>query len=143
MTTDSPIQAYTVTRAPTWRVPSRTRHGRDHVVTQVTDDGVLFCSCEAGQYGRSCWHREWVKDGRAGKPTMRIRPAAPKAAPQPQPTFRLLSAMTRMHGPAPFGPSINAAPLPQEVADDIAGLYSDGGAAVQRSVAALRAAVAS
>ena len=105
-------------------------------------------------YGRQCWHREWVRDGRAGKPRARvqIRPATVKAAaaapapqpapaPAPQPTFRLLSAMTRMHGPAPFGPSINAAPLPKEVADDIASLFGDGGAAAARSVASVRAAV--
>ncbi len=66
----------TVTRVPRWTVPSRTRHGKDHTVTE--HEGQLWCSCEAGQYGKTCWHRDWVRDSRAGKPRMGIvAPAAP------------------------------------------------------------------
>ena len=86
MAAHTPTLDYTVTRAPHWVIASRTRQAKDHTVTQVeAADGSsqLFCSCEAGMYGRQCWHREWVKDGRAGKPTLRIRPAAPTSAPRP------------------------------------------------------------
>ena len=124
MVTDSPISGYTVTRAPTWTVPSRTRHGRDHVVTQVTDDGVLFCSCEAGQYGRSCWHREWVKDGRAGKPRIAIRPKPANIRTPEVPEFQRPEVVSRP-------------------AFDDTDLWGDGGAAVARSVASMRQAVVS
>ena len=138
MVTDSPISEYTVTRAPTWTVPSRTRHGRDHVVTQVTDDGVLFCSCEAGQYGRSCWHREWVKDGRAGKPRIRLQPKpatgqfdqlATGEIRQSDDGVRVCPKLAETVWP-PYGFST----------DD---LYSDAGAAIERSLVSHRAALAS
>ena len=126
MQTLAPAQAYpitavasasgvTITRAPTWTVKSRTRRGLDHTVTQVSDDGVLFCSCEAGMYGKTCWHREWVKDGRAGKPRIGIvAPMRPTPVPERPPR------------PAP---RLEALPV-----DD---LYSDGGAGVARSLQAV------
>jgi len=41
-----------------YTVPSRTRTGRDHTVSLDPRDGaIVACTCEAGQYGRSCWHR--------------------------------------------------------------------------------------
>lgn len=72
MCTTIPTPVYTMTRVPTWTVPSRTRHGKDHTVTQITESGELQCSCEAGMYGKQCWHRLFVKDGHAGKPRVRL-----------------------------------------------------------------------
>ena len=117
-----------------WYVRSAT--DPTHYYAVSTDArGLLRCECKSAQYRRTpCKHVRAVVAGQ-------VRPATVKASPQPQPTFRLLSASTRMHGPAPFGPSLNAAPLPQEVADDIASLYSDGGAAIERSLVSHRAAV--
>ena len=68
----SPATDYSITRVPTWIVSSRTRHGKDHTVTQITESGELQCSCESGQYNKNCWHRDFVCDGHAGKPRMRI-----------------------------------------------------------------------
>ena len=70
----SPATAYTIVRVLTWIVSSRTRRGKDHTVTQITESGELQCSCEAGQYGKTCWHRAFVRDGHASKPRIRIRP---------------------------------------------------------------------
>ena len=63
---------YTMTGVPTWTVPSRTRTGKDHTVTQVIESGALQCSCEAGQYNKTCWHRAFVNGGHAGKPRVRL-----------------------------------------------------------------------
>jgi hypothetical protein len=69
----------TTIQAITYAVPSRTRRGRTHTVSvDPRDLAIVACTCEAGQYGRWCWHRDWVLDGRAGKPRVRVtqRPAA-------------------------------------------------------------------
>ena len=120
MATQTPVQSYPITaaaaasgviitRAPTWTVKSRTRRGLDHTVTQVIDGGVLFCSCEAGMYGKNCWHRDWVRDGHAGKPTIGVMaPATVKVnvGVQSEPTF------------------------------DASDLYDDAGEGIRRSLAA-------
>ena len=57
MAAHTPTINYTVTRAPQWVIASRTRQGTDLTVTQVeAADGSpqIFCSCEAGQYGKQC-----------------------------------------------------------------------------------------
>ncbi len=83
VTTASPATDYTITRVPTWIVPSRTRHGKSHTVTQITASGELQCSCEAGQYNKTCWHRDFVRDGHAGKMRIRIRPVPLPVRVQP------------------------------------------------------------
>jgi hypothetical protein len=63
----NPNAAYQV-REATWEIPSRTRRGRTHTVTLHGDTGVMECTCEAGQYNKWCWHRDYVNDGHASKP---------------------------------------------------------------------------
>ena len=70
---------YAMTHVRTWPVPWRVRDGTVHTVTQVTASGELACSCEAGRYGKRCWHRAFVKDGRAGKPRVRLAVPARRA----------------------------------------------------------------
>lgn len=56
-----------------YEVPSRRRNGKVHTVSlDPRDNAIISCSCEAGQYGKSCWHRVWVADGKAGKPRIRV-----------------------------------------------------------------------
>lgn len=74
----------------TWTVASRTRTGKDHtVIADPRDGAIVGCTCEAGQYGKSCWHRLWAADGRAGKPRVRYapRPAIVVPAPRPAPSL--------------------------------------------------------
>ena len=69
----------TITRVPRCVVPSRTPRGTDHTVTE--HERQLRCSCAAGQYGTWCWHRDWVKDGRASKPRIGVMPVAATVKP--------------------------------------------------------------
>ena len=100
MQTQTPATDYTITRVPTWTVPSRTRHGKDHVVTQITASGELQCSCEAGMYGKQCWHRDFVRDGHAGKPRIRIRPVPQPVWVQPSRRLSLVSVNDDLYGAA-------------------------------------------
>ncbi len=97
-TTASPATDYTIVRVPTWDVPSRTRYGKRHTVTQVTASGELQCSCEAGQYNKTCWHRDFVRDGHAGKSRIRIRPAPQPVRVQPSPRRSLASVNADLYG---------------------------------------------
>ena len=88
-----------------------------HFYAVTTDDrGLLTCECKSAQYRRTpCKHCRAVAAGT-------VRPATPKAAPALAPRTWLLSATTRLHGPNPFGPITNAAPLP---ADTLAAINAD------------------
>jgi hypothetical protein len=72
MTTN--LMSHLITKSIRYPVPSRTRRGKTHIVSVDPRDGVIVaCTCEAGSYGKACWHRQWVADGRAGKPIVRVQ----------------------------------------------------------------------
>jgi hypothetical protein len=74
--------AQTIIRSITYDVPSRRRTGKTHQVSvDPRDMAIVSCTCEAGQYGKTCWHRDWARNGRVGKPRVRVtqRPVVHRA----------------------------------------------------------------
>ena len=82
MTTQTPTAHNTIRRI-TWTVPSATRPGITHTVTEDIATGARSCNCEASDHPKTrgrCWHLKATAAGLAGKPVVRIsqRPARPQ-----------------------------------------------------------------
>jgi hypothetical protein len=85
-TTETP--AKNIIRAITYEVPSATREGVKHVVTEDVETGERSCSCEASDHAKTsgkCWHLRAVASGLI-RPRVRV---SQRPAPAP------LSAFTR------------------------------------------------
>lgn len=39
-----------------WMAGSKTRENHAHAITRAAN-GLIICSCEAGQHGKACWHK--------------------------------------------------------------------------------------
>jgi hypothetical protein len=73
--------------APRWSVPSATRDGITHTVTEDAETGQRHCNCEASDHPRTrgrCWHIRAVAAGLAGKPRIRV---SQRPTPAPLPSF--------------------------------------------------------
>lgn len=51
--------------------PQQRDGGSVHTVSVDPVDGVMTCTCKAGEYGRECWAQKNAKAGKAGKPIIR------------------------------------------------------------------------
>ena len=74
MVTTNPTIHNTI-RTITWTVPSATRQGITHTVSEDIETGARSCNCEASDHAKTrgkCWHLRAVASGLAGKPTVRI-----------------------------------------------------------------------
>ena len=114
----SPL-SYTFISGPTWTVASSSAQGLVYTVTVDPRTGLYVCSCKDHQYRqRDCKHIRQVQTGKAGKPRIRVAAQAPSRPALPPPA---------------------ASRDPWADVD----LWGDGGEAIERSLASLRAAVAS
>ena len=73
------MQTYPTTRNAirqiTWTVPSATRQGLKHIVSEDIETGARSCNCEASDHTKTrnrCWHLRAVASGLAGKPVVRV-----------------------------------------------------------------------
>jgi hypothetical protein len=73
-----PFQQRVYVKSITWSVPSATRPGVVHTVSESPVDGVLSCTCEAR---KQCWHQKAVIARLRIK--MRVRVQVRPAKPQP------------------------------------------------------------
>ena len=84
---------YTTIRSITYTVPSATREGVEHVVTEDVETGARHCACEASDHPKTagkCWH---VKSVNAGLVKPRVR-VSQRPAPAPLPTVKCARTST-------------------------------------------------
>jgi hypothetical protein len=73
-------QPKSIIRSIAWEIPSATRQGITHTVSEDIETGAQSCNCEASDHPKTrgrCWHLKATAAGLAGKPTVRVsqRPA--------------------------------------------------------------------
>ena len=76
-----------IIRSITYTVPSATREGITHTVTEDVESGRRSCTCEASDHPKTagkCWHLRAITAGMV-KPRVRV---TQRAAPAPRPTVR-------------------------------------------------------
>lgn len=76
-----------IIRSITYAVPSATREGVEHVVTEDVESGRRACTCEASDHPKTagkCWHLRAVNAGMV-KPRVRVS-QRPAPAPLPKVT---------------------------------------------------------
>ena len=64
-----------IIRSIVWEIPSASRPGVKHIVSEDIETGARSCNCEASDHPKTrgrCWHLKAVAAGLAGKPTVRM-----------------------------------------------------------------------
>jgi hypothetical protein len=77
------LTTHNTIRSIVWEIPSATRQGLKHTVSEDIETGARSCNCEASDHPKTrgrCWHLRAVASGLAGKPVVRItqRPSRPQ-----------------------------------------------------------------